>query len=84
MARAKRIRETGEYGAMVRRMVRAYGRRVADKDVEELAGLVALRTELDAAVQVAVDGLRASDYSWGDIARVLGTSRQGAQQRYGR
>lgn len=82
--RTKRIRETGEYGAMVRRMIRAYGRRVADRDVEALAGLAALRTDLDAAVQLAVDGLRETGYSWGDIARVLGTSRQGAQQRYGR
>lgn len=79
-----KFRETAEYAGMVRRVIRAYGRRVADRDVEELAGLAALRGEVEAAIQDAVDGLRSSDYSWADIARVLGTTRQGAQQRYGR
>lgn len=78
-----KVRETAEYGAMVRRMIRAYGRRVADRDIEELAGLSALRTDLDAAIQDAVDGLRAQGFSWADVGRVLGTSRQAAQMRYG-
>jgi hypothetical protein len=84
MARAKRVREAAEYGGMVRRMLRAYGRRVADRDVEALTELVGMRAELEAAVQVAVDGLRASGYSWAEVARPLGISRQAAQQRYGR
>lgn len=79
-----KVRETAEYGAMVRRMVRAYGRRVADRDIEELAGLAGLRQDLDAAIQDAVDGLRAQGFSWTDVGRVLGTTRQAAQMRYGR
>jgi hypothetical protein len=82
--RPKRVRETAEYAGMVRRIIRAYGRRVADRDLEELAGLAALRADLDTAIGDAVTGLRSAGFSWTDIARVMGTSRQGAQQRWGR
>ena len=58
---------------------------MADGDVEGLAALVALRSELDEAIGSAVRGLREApwSYSWAEVARVLGTTRQAAQQRYG-
>jgi len=43
-----------------------------------------VREDLDIATQVAVTGLRAFGYSWGEIASRLGTTRQAAQQRWGR
>jgi hypothetical protein len=75
--------DTDTYGDFARRIVRAYGRRVATGDVEALAGLIALTGELDASIQHAVDGLRAFGYSWADIASRLGVSRQGVWQRWG-
>jgi hypothetical protein len=83
--RRDRVVENPEYAAFAARILRAAARRVADGDVEGLAGLVALRCELDAAISEAVQGLRSPkwSYSWADIARVLGTTRQAAQQRYG-
>ena len=77
--------ENPEFAAFVARILRATARRVADGDVEGLAALVALRSELDAAISSAVAGLRQPQwsYSWSEIARVLGTTRQAAQQRYG-
>ena len=77
--------ETTEFAAFARRILRACGRRVADGDVEGLAALVALRSELDGAIASAVRGLRQApwSYSWSEVARVLGTTRQAAQQRYG-
>lgn len=39
----KRERETPEYAAMVRRIIRAHGRRVIHADPEDLAELVAAR-----------------------------------------
>ena len=81
------IVENPEFAAFAARILRAAARRVGDGDVEGLAALVALRSELDAAITVAVQGLRSPkrsySYSWADIARVLGTTRQAAQQRYG-
>lgn len=73
--------------AGIRRLVRAYGRRVAEEgDEPELAQLVALRAELDEAIQAAVDGMRGRgrDISWTWIGRALGITRQAAYQRWGR
>jgi hypothetical protein len=83
--RAQRHVETGQFDAFARRILRAYARRVAAGDVEALASLVALSTEVDAVVRLAVAGLRAKpySYSWQEIADRLGTTKQAAQQRYG-
>ena len=75
--------ENDEYAAFVRRIVRAYARRVATGDVEALADMVALSTLLDQAIDEAVTGLRAHGYSWAEIAARLGITRQAAQQRWG-
>lgn len=79
---AKRLRETPEYAGFARRAIRAYGRRVADADPEDLREMLEMRVVLEEAIATAVDGLR-DRASWTDIARALGVSRQGAQQRYG-
>lgn len=81
--RAKRVVENAEFDAFVRRILRAYARRVAAGDVEALRTLVTLTTELDATVRLAVAGLRQVPYSWAEIADRLGVSRQAAQMRYG-
>lgn len=69
---------------MLRRMLRAYARRVADADDVDLAEMVDLRDELEAAIASAVWGQRRNHgASWADIGRGLGTTRQAAQMRYG-
>lgn len=83
MARRRVERETPEYAAMMRRMIRAHGRRVADADPEDLTELIELREVLEAAISEAITGQRARHgRSWSDIARGLGITRQAAQQRY--
>jgi hypothetical protein len=78
--------ETPEYAAFVTRVIRACGRRVADGDIGGLAYLVALRDEVETTIASAVAGLRSEpwSYSWQQVADELGTTRQAAQQRYGR
>lgn len=71
------------YLAFARRVMKGAAKRVGDADPEDLAELVALREDLEAAIALAVEGQRAR-YSWGQIARGLGTTRQAAQMRYGR
>lgn len=82
MSRAKRAREIPEYAAAVRRMIRAHGRRVGDADPEDLPELLELRDVVDAAIADAVAGQREAGFSWAQIARGLGTTRQAAQQRF--
>lgn len=80
------VAENAAYAAMLRRMFRSYERRLAAGDVEDLAAAVELRDELDRAIDAAVAAGRVSDpegWSWSRIGRVLGISRQAAQQRWG-
>jgi hypothetical protein len=84
-SRRRRYVDTGDFGAMVTRMIRAYARRVADADLEDLADLVAMRALLDDAITQAVSHLRVHhEFSWAAIGDAVGTTRQAAQQRYGR
>lgn len=65
-------------------MLRSVVRR-PDFDIVDLGTLAGLQQDLDEAIAGAVDHLRTSEgYSWADIGRELGTSRQAAFQRYGR
>ena len=82
--RRQRTVENDEYARFVRRVMRAYARRVARGDVEALADMTGLATELDEAIAQAVIGLRDAGYSWAEIAARLGVTRQAAQQRWGR
>ena len=83
--RTGRVTETAEFAAFARRIIRAYGRRVGqDGDIDALPELVALAAEFDAVIGQSVSGLRAQGYSWGEISTRLGTSRQAAQQRFGK
>jgi hypothetical protein len=79
---SRRITENDEFAAFFRRILRAYSRRVAVGDIDALAGLAAMASELDAAIQYGVNGLRDAGYSWAEIAAQLGITRQGAQQRW--
>jgi len=75
--------ENDEYAAFVRRILRAYARRVGNGDVEALIPLADLADEIDTAIAEAVKGLRAFGYSWAEIGARLGVTRQAAQQRWG-
>lgn len=83
--RAKRHVENGEFDAFVRRILRAYARRVATGDVEALRALAMLSSEVDVVTRLAVAGLRHRpySYSWSEIADRLGVTKQAAQMRYG-
>lgn len=81
--RPRRAVENDDYAAFVRRIVAAHGRRIAAGDVEGLAVLAGLASDVDTALTEAVTGLRAAGWSWADVGARLGMSRQAAQQRFG-
>lgn len=75
-------RENSDYAAMVGRLIRALARR-AGSDVDLLPAFAAMREDLDGLMRQAVAACRQDGYSWGEIAKRLGTTRQAVQQRYG-
>jgi len=80
---ARRSIENPEYAAFLRRVIRAYTRRIATGDIEALTDLTQLTHELQQATAQAVTGLHHYGYSWAEIATRLGVTRQAAQQRFG-
>lgn len=82
MSRRKVERETKDFAGAVRRMIRAHGRRVANEDPEDLAGLLELREAVELAISEAVAGQYANGFSWTEIGRGLGISRQAARQAF--
>ena len=81
--RRYRVVENDEYAAFLRRVIRAYSRRVASGDIEAITAMARLAGDLEDATRQAITGLRGTGYSWADIALRLGVTRQGAQQRWG-
>ena len=79
----KRVVETADFARMMIRMTRAYTRRVAAGDLASLPLLAGLRDEVDRAIGVAVVELYTRhEYSWTDVGRELGITRQAARQRF--
>src|SRR5689334_15842031 len=81
--RRTRVVENDEYAAFLRRVIRAYSRRIAAGDIEAITVMAALAADLEDATRQAITGLRGLGYSWADIAMRLGITRQGPQQRWG-
>jgi hypothetical protein len=75
--------ENGPYNDFVRRAIKSAGKRIGNHGVEDLAEVLRLEGELEAAIQAGVDRLREMGYSWDDIARAAGMKRQSAWERWG-
>jgi hypothetical protein len=74
--------ENPQYAEFLRRIIRAMGRRAAD-DPESLRAFVDLSRDLDVAFVAAARACHDTGYSWADIARPLGITRQAALKRFG-
>ena len=61
--RRRRPVEKDKYASFIRRVLRAYARRVAVVDVDSLADMTGLATELDETISRSVAGLREAGYS---------------------
>jgi hypothetical protein len=70
------------YLAFMRRGVRALVRRSTEGDLDALEALVALQAEVQSATIAAGAALHDHGYSWAEIARVTGTTRQAAAERF--
>ena len=85
---APRVRrgDASDYLGFLRRVLRAYSERVLEGDVDDLTQLITLRSDVDRLIADTVTRLRSGPYglTWTQIAAATGTTRQAAQQRYGR
>lgn len=80
-----RSRSTHDIAAMIARMMDALGQRAQDGDPADLAELLGLAAALDTVTRRTVDHMRNhQEFTWNTIAQAAGTSRQAAQQRWGR
>lgn len=73
-------------GAFLARTVRAMARRATEGELEALGELRKLRWQIDAAIAEGAQGAHDGEFqfSWTDIGRELGISRQAARQMYGK
>ena len=72
------------FASFVRRIMKAYAKRIGDGDIGALADLAAVRDAVDDALAAAVANLRAEPhaYSWTQIGRELGITKQAAMKRW--
>lgn len=83
--RAKRTKENPEYMQGLNAMIRQLEIRVGTQgDLEGLTDVVALHEVVDQVTSAIVDRLREHGFPWSEVGRVLGISKQAAQQKYGR
>jgi hypothetical protein len=80
--RTRRV-ENDEYALFASRILRAYSCRIASGDIDALASFSALAEEAGELLRTAIFCLRVRGYSWADIGKRLGVTRQAAQQRWG-
>lgn len=82
-------RESWEVREAAYRMMRALVRRAGEGDEAALEDLAKLAESADRLLGDAVRAYRSfrpakgEGYSWADVARILGVTRQAAQQHYG-
>ncbi len=71
-------------GSFVARVLRSMGRRGAGGDEQAVLELFRLRQAVEEARDIAVRGLHDEQgWSWGEIALLLGTTRQYVAKRWG-
>lgn len=80
--RRRRLYESSELVPFLRRMARAFVRRAGEGDLEALSSLVEIQQAMDTAIGECARALHECGYSWTDIAREIGTTRQNAQKRF--
>ncbi len=78
--RAENRTETGDFGKAAIRMIRAMARRVGANDIAEFGAMWEVMTEAEHAVTEAIDDLRASGFSWAEIAAEIAWSKQRLSQ----
>lgn len=78
----KRRHESPDMAAFLRRSLMALARRAGEGDEEALQALAELSGWMPTVLGAGVAGYRSRGFSWAAVGRVLGITRQGAEQRF--
>jgi hypothetical protein len=83
--RRKRDHESPDLVAMLNRVAKALVRRAAEGDLEAVSALRQAERTMGSALIEAAQAAHSEPnaYSWTEIGRELGMTRQAAQQRFG-
>ena len=79
---SKRRSDIGAYVAFTRRIMAALEARSGLSDQMCLGALAELSRDMDRVIVRVARELHSQGYSWGDIGRGLGITRQAARQRF--
>lgn len=82
MSRPRKHYEAPDMAGFLRRISRALVRRAAEGDLETLSAIQQVQRDMETALEQAATAAHAAGYSWTDIGRELGISRQAARQRF--
>lgn len=78
--RAERVVDGSEFAQAAIRMVRALAKRAGASDIDTFELLWELQADVGAAIAIAVDDLRAKDFSDTDIGMAMGYDKEFARQ----
>ena len=81
MSTPRPVVENADYAQFLARILRAMARRAAT-DIDALPMLAGAADEVDALLVEAVARCRADGYSWAEIGKRLGVTRQTAHERF--
>ncbi len=73
--------ENREFGKFAARIIARFAQR-AGGDIDMLPILRDVQSSIDRLMRDSIAACRAEGYSWAEVAKRLGTTRQAAQQRY--
>lgn len=76
--------ENEPYAGMLRRMLSSFAKRVGATDPNDLRHFADIDRWNSEARATAIADLKAQGYSWSEIGRGLGVTKQEAQRRYGK
>lgn len=82
--RARREYESPDIAAFLKRQGRGLVRRAGEGDLEALSALLDSIAALEASAGEAARALVETGYSWGEVGREAGMTRQAARQRWGK
>lgn len=80
--RSKREYEAPDMAGFLRRVSKALVRRAAEGDLETLSAIRQVQDDMAEALERAAQAAHSAGYSWTEIGRELGMSRQAARQRF--